>query len=97
MAIQPPPAPVVPQQAPPGVTRKQGGCFGRGCGCGCGGCLLVVLLVGLLVLGSGYYFFVVQAHAAVSAPASLVVINPTVQVDGNPGTSGQALNAGNTV
>ncbi len=97
MAIQPPPAPVVPQQAPPGATPRKGGCFGRGCGCGCGGCLLAVLLVGLLFVGGGYYFFVVQAQAAVAAPASLVVINQPVQVDGNPGIPGEPLNPGNTV
>lgn len=97
MAVQPPPAPVVPQQAPPGVTPRQGGCFGRGCGCGCGGCLLAVLLVGLLVVGGGYYFFVVQAQAAIAAPASLVVINQPVQVDGNPGIPGESLNPGNIV
>ncbi len=97
MAIQPPPAPVVPQQVPPGATPRRGGCFGRGCGCGCGGCLLAIVLVGLLVVGGGYYFFVVQAQAAVAAPASLVVINQPVQVDGNPGTPGESLNPGNTV
>lgn len=97
MAIQPPPALVVPQQAPPGVTPRKGGCFGRGCGCGCGGCLLAFVLVGLLAVGSGYYFFVVQAQAAVAAPASLVLINQPVKVDGNPGTPGESLNPGNTV
>ena len=97
MAIQPPPAPAVPQQAPPGATTKKGGCFGRGCGCGCGGCLLVVVVAGLLVFGSGYYFLVVQAQAAVSAPAALAVINQPVSVDGNPGIPGEALNTGNTV
>jgi hypothetical protein len=97
MAIQPPPAPVVPQQAPPGATPRKGGCFGRGCGCGCGGCLLAILLVGLLVVGGGYYFFVVQAQAAVAAPASLVVINQPVEVDGNPAIPGESLNPGNTV
>lgn len=97
MAIQPPPAPVVPQQAPPAAPAKKGGCFGRGCGCGCGGCLLVVVLAGLLVFGSGYYFLVLQAQAAVSAPAALAVINQPVTVDGNPGIPGEALNLGNTV
>ncbi|HEV2028986.1 MAG TPA: FecR family protein [Candidatus Dormibacteraeota bacterium] len=76
---------------------KQRGCFGRGCGCGCGGCLVGVVLAGLLVLGSGYYFFVVQAQASVSAPAALTVINQPVDVDGNPGIAGQALNPGSTV
>jgi hypothetical protein len=98
MAIQPPPAPTVPQQAPPPTAPKTGGCFGRGCGWGCAGCLVVVVLVaGLLVVGGGYYFFVVQAQAAVTAPAALIVINQPVDVDGNPGVPGEALNAGNTV
>jgi hypothetical protein len=51
----------------------------------------------LLVGGSGYYFFVVQAQAAVSAPAALAVINQPVEVDGNPGIAGEALNPNNTV
>jgi hypothetical protein len=97
MAIQPPPAPTVLQQGPPPPVPKQGGCFGRGCGFGCGGCLLAVVLAVLLVVGGGYYFFVVQAQAAVSAPAALTVINQPVDVDGNPGIAGQALNPGNTV
>lgn len=97
MAIQPPPAPTVPQQAAPPTSPRKGGCFGRGCGCGCGSCLLVVLVAGLLVLGSGYYFFVAQAQAAVAAPAALAVINQPVHVDGNPGIPGEALNPGNIV
>lgn len=97
MAIQPPPAPTIPQQGVPPAAPKKGGCFGRGCGCGCGGCLLVVVLAVLLVGGSGYYFFVVQAQAAVAAPASLVVINQPVDVDNNPGIAGEALNPPNTV
>jgi hypothetical protein len=97
MAIQQPPAQAVPQQAAPPTSPKKGGCFGRGCGCGCGGCLLVVLLAVLLVGGSGYYFFVVQAQAAVAAPAALVVINQPVDVDGNPGIAGEALNPNHTV
>ena len=97
MAIQPPPAPTVPQQAAPPTSPRKGGCFGRGCGCGCGSCLLVVLVAALLVVGSGYYFFVVQAQAAVTAPAALAVINQPVDVDGNPGIPGEALNPGNSV
>jgi FecR protein. len=57
----------------------------------------VVLVAALLVVGSGYYFFVVQAQAAVAAPAALAVINQPVDVDGNPGIPGEALNPGNTV
>src|SRR5260370_2575276 len=97
MAIQPPPAPAIPQQGVPPSAPRQGGCFGRGCGCGCGGCLLVVVLVLLLVGGSGYYFFVVQAQAAVAAPAALVLINQPVEVDGNPAIAGEALIPNNTV
>jgi hypothetical protein len=97
MAIQPPPAPAAAQQAVPPTTPNKGGCFGRGCGYGCGGCLLVVILAGLLVIGSGYYVFVVQAQAAVTAPAALLVINQPVTVDGNPGIPGQSVNPGNVV
>ncbi len=97
MAIQPPPAPNAPQQAPPPTAPKKGGCFGRGCGFGCGGCLLVIVLAVLLAAGGGYYFLVVQAQAAVNAPAALVVVNPPVDVDGHPGIPGQALNPGNAV
>jgi len=87
MAIQPPAA------APPNARRS--GCFG--CSFGCGGCLLFLVLAALLIGGGGWYFFVVQASAAISAPASLVVISHPITVDGNVGTPGQSLNAGNTV
>ncbi|MGA7910368.1 MAG: FecR family protein [Candidatus Dormiibacterota bacterium] len=97
MAIQPPPAPPVQQQAVPPSAPPKSGCFGRGCGCGCGSCLLIVLLVALLVVGGGYWFFVVQASAAVNASAALVVFNQPVTVDGNPAIPGEALNVGNTV
>ena len=50
-----------------------------------------------MVLGGGYYFFIVQAQASVSAPAALTVINQPVDVDGHPGIAGQQLNPGNTV
>lgn len=97
MAVSPPPAPQVPEpptqptSAPP--RAKRSGCFG----CGCGGCLLVLVLIALLIGGTGYFVFVVQASAAVTAPASLVVINQPITVDGNPGLAGQPLNAGNSV
>src|ERR1700716_2280500 len=97
MAIQPPPAPAAAQRAVPPTAPNKGGCFGRGCGFGCGGCLLVALVAGLLVIGSGYYVFVVQAQAAVIAPAALLVINQPVTVDGNPAIPGQSLNPGNLV
>ncbi|HEY8863454.1 MAG TPA: FecR family protein [Candidatus Dormibacteraeota bacterium] len=58
---------------------------------------MVALLVVLLPLAGGYYFFVVQAQAAVAAPASLTVINQPVDVDQRPGIAGEALNPGNTV
>jgi hypothetical protein len=98
MAIQPPAAPPAqaasqPAAAPPKATRS--GCFG--CSFGCGGCLLFLVLIALLIGGGGWYFFVVQASAAITAPASLVVINQPITVDGSPGTPGQSLNAGNTV
>lgn len=97
MAIQPPPAPPLQQQAVPPATTPKSGCFGRGCGCGCGGCLLVVVLVVALTLGGGYFFFVAQASAAISAPATLIVFNQPVTVNGNPAIAGQSLNPGNTV
>lgn len=98
MAIQPPPAPpaqgATQSAATPPKTGRSG-CFG--CSLGCGGCLLVLVLIALLIGGAGWYFFVVQASAAISAPASLVIINQPITVDGNPGTPGQSLNAGDTV
>lgn len=95
MAIQPPPAQVAsqPAAAPPRTGRS--GCFG--CSLGCGGCLLVFVLIALLIVGGGWYFFVAQASGAITAPASLVVISQPITVDGNPGTPGQPLNPGNTV
>ena len=95
MAIQPPPAQSVSQPAAPPAKAGRSGCFG--CSLGCGGCLVVLVLIALLIGGGGWYFFVVQASAAIIAPASLVVINQPVTVDGNPGTPGESLNAGNTV
>jgi hypothetical protein len=56
-----------------------------------------VLLIGLLTVGGGYWFFVVQAQAAVEAPASLNVINQPVDVDSRPGVPGESLDAGKTV
>jgi FecR protein len=98
MAVQPPPAPVAPQQVtPPPTTPQSSGCFGRGCGLGCGGCLLAIVLVAVLAVGGTYWFLVAQVSAAVNAPATLIVINQPVTVDGNPAIPGQALNPGNTV
>src|SRR6184192_1593943 len=97
MPIQPPTAAAVPQQAVPPTTPKSSGCFGRGCGCSLLGCAGVVVLATLLVLGSGYWFLVVQASAAVTAPATLVVYNQPVTVDHKAAAPGQALNAGNEV
>src|SRR5580765_5676142 len=97
MAIQqPPPAAPTGQVVPP-AAQKGSGCFGRGCGFSCLGCAGVLVLVVLLVLGSGYWLFVAQASAAVTAPATLVVYNQPVTVDHKPGAPGQALNAGNEV
>jgi hypothetical protein len=97
MAIQPPPTPLTTQQSsvPPAPGRS--GCFGRSCGCSCLGCAGVVVLAALLLLGSGYWFLVAQASAAVTAPATLVVFNQPVTVNHNPSTPGQPLNAGDEV
>jgi FecR protein len=62
----------------------------------------VILLIVLLVAGGGYYLFVVQAQAAVPAPAALIVIATPVDVDTDnvgfhPGRPGQPLSAGNSV
>src|SRR5205823_1243956 len=97
MAIQPPPAPAVPQQAAPPPSARRSGCFGRGCGFGCSGCLVAVILAVLLIVGGGWWFFAVQASAAVTAPATLIVYNQTVSVNGSPGTAGEALNANDSV
>src|SRR2546423_9335133 len=98
MAIEPPPpappvppTPAVPQQVTPPPTAKKSGCFGRGCGFGCGGCLLVFVLVFLLAAGGGWWVFVVQASAAGTAPASLVVFHQPVPVNDHPGPPGPAL------
>lgn len=93
MAIEQPPAPSALQQAAPPAPPKKRGCFG----CGCAGCLVVVVVLVLLTLGGGYWFFVVQAQAAVEAPAALTVINEPVDVDQRPGIPGEALKPGNTV
>src|SRR6266550_5415282 len=97
MAVQPPPSAIAPQQAVPPTATKSSGCFGRGCGCSLLGCAGVVVLAVLLVLGSGYWFLVVQASAAVTARATLVVYNLPVTVDHKAAAPGQALNAGNEV
>src|SRR6266480_2914374 len=98
MASQPPAVPVVTQQtAGPFTPARSRGCFGRGCGCSCLGCGGVLLLVTVLLLGSSYWFFVVQASAAVTAPATLIVFNQPVTVNNTPGNPGQALNANDEV
>src|SRR5256885_15677901 len=100
MAIEPPPpappappTPAVPQQVTPPPTAKTSGCFGRGCGFGCGGCLLALVLALLLTAGGGWWVFVVQASAAGTAPASLVVFHQPVTGNNKPRTPGQGLNA----
>lgn len=98
MAIQPPPTPSAPpatQAAVPPPAQSRRGC--RGCGFGCGGCLVAIVLVLALLVGGGYWFFVVQASAAVNASATLVVFTQPVTVDKNPAISGQSLNPGNLV
>ena len=71
--------------------------MGRGCGCSCLGCLGAVALVALLLIGSSYWFFVVQASAAVTAPATLILFNQPVTVNSSPASAGEALKAGDVV
>lgn len=98
MAAQPPPVVSTGPAAPTSAAPRSGsGCFGRGCGCSLLGCLGVFVLAGLLVLGSGYWIFVVQAQAAVAAPATLVIYSQPVTVDSHPGIAGESLNAGDEV
>lgn len=97
MAVTPPTAPpaqppTTQPAAPPVAPKRSRGCFG----CGCGGCLLVIVLV-VLLAGGGSWWFLTNVSAAVTAPASLIVVNQPITVDGNPGIPGQNLNAGNTV
>lgn len=51
----------------------------------------------LLFVGGGYWFFVVQAQAAVTAPATLILFNQPVTVNDSPGAAGQPLNANDDV
>lgn len=97
MAVQQPPPALTAQSSAASAGSQKGGCMGRGCGCSCLGCLGIAALVALLVVGSGYWFFVVQASAAVTAPATLVLFNQPVTVNSNPATPGEALNAGDQV
>ena len=105
MTDQPPTGPVSTQLSPPTGTplpppvKPRRSCLG----CGCGGRLLAIVLVVLLVFGGGYYLFIVQAQAAVPAPAALQVISTPVDVDTNNSAGfhtakpGQELVAGNVV
>ncbi|HVH62869.1 MAG TPA: FecR family protein [Candidatus Dormibacteraeota bacterium] len=96
MAVAPPPAPPTAQPAQPAPpTQQRSGC--RGCGFGCGGCLLAFVIAMVLAVGGGWWFLVAQASAAVTAPATLIVINQPVDVDQHPGVPGQSLNADDTV
>ena len=92
MAIQPPPARAPRKRS---LHRPEGRLLRPRLRVGCLGCGGVLILVVLLVVGGGYWLFVAQAHAAVTAPASLVVYNQPVDVDHKPGAPGQALTAGN--
>src|ERR1700747_1606407 len=61
-----------------------------------------MLLVILLLLGSGYFFFIAQAQGDVASPASLLVFSTPVEVGHNdsgykPAASGQSLDAGSSV
>ena len=106
MAVQPPaapsplPAPVGQPAAAVAPPAKSRGCLG--CGMGCGGCLLVIVIVAALLLGSGYFFLVAQAQAGVASPAALLVYSTPVEVGKNdsgymPAASGQSLDAGSSV
>ena len=69
---------------------------------GCGGCLLVIVLVFVLLAGSGYFFLVAQAQSGVASPAALLVFSTPVEVGHNdsgyrPAASGQSLNGGDSV
>ena len=105
MAVQPPAAPTpspLPQAAAggPAPAKKSSGCLG--CSMGCGGCLLAIVLVFVLLAGSGYFFLVAQAQAGVASPAALLVFSTPVDVGHNdsgykPAASGQSLNGGDSV
>jgi hypothetical protein len=60
------------------------------------------LVVALLLIGGGWYFFVIQAQAGVPAPAGLVVFNQPVEVGHNDSCNraaipGEPLTAGSSV
>lgn len=57
----------------------------------------MLVLAFLLAIGGGWWFLVVQASAAVTAPATLILFNQPVEVNGNPATPGQPLNANDEV
>ncbi len=100
MAIQPPPAAPVAPALTPTPPAKKGGC--AGCGFSCLGCLGVFVVLAILLVGGGWYFLVVQAQAGVTAPASLLVITPKVDVGKNdsgyrPAIPGEQLPAGSSV
>jgi len=77
--------------APPPPKRRRGGCLG---------CLIPLLLIVLVGVGL-FYFLVIQAAAAVSVPAQLLVLNPntTLTHSGNaqPAKSGALVNSGDVV
>jgi hypothetical protein len=88
----------------PAPVRRRG-C--AGCGVGCLGCLGVGALVALLLVGGGWYFFVVQAQAGIPAPAAVVVFSAPVDVGrndsgyrtaipGEPLTTGSSVRTGHT-
>jgi hypothetical protein len=99
MAMEPPGAQTAPAAAPPPPAKKSG-C--AGCSVSCLGCLGVIALVIVLLLGGGYFFLVAQAQAGVASPASLLVASTPVDVGHNdsgyqPATSGESLDAGSSV
>src|SRR5579859_2201400 len=99
MAMEPPGAQPAPAAAPPPPAKKSG-C--AGCSISCLGCVGVIALVIILLIGGGYFFLVAQAQAGVASPASLLVASTPVDVGHNdsgyqPATSGESLDAGSSV
>src|SRR5260370_41231196 len=100
MAVQQPPAAPVAPDLTPTPPRKKSGC--AGCGAGCCGCLGVFVVAVVLLVGGGWYFFVIQAQAGVPAPADLIVYSAPVDVGRNdsgyrPAVAGESLTSGNSV
>src|SRR5260370_1021255 len=100
MAVHHRPARPVARGLTQNPPRKKSGC--AGCGAGCLGCLGVFVVVVLLLVGAGWYFFVLQAQAGVPAPAGLIVYSAPVDVGRNdsgyrPAVPGESLTSGSSV